>query len=56
MKTFIFVMLCCFLFVGCGNEMDGKYSLKSSGLEIPDSNKQKFSEFIQKTVSAASLI
>lgn len=55
MKNFIFLILCSFLFIGCGSDRDGTYTLKSSGLEIPDSNKQKFSEFIQKTVSAASL-
>ena len=52
MKKMIVFVLGMFLLAGCG---DKEYSLGYGEYFIPDSNKTKYSEFIQKTVSAASL-
>lgn len=50
MKNMIVFVLGMFLLVGC----EKKYSLTYSGSVIPDSNKTKYAEYVQKTVAAAS--
>ncbi len=50
MKKLIVFLIVMFILSGC-NE---KYSLVYGGTFIPDSNKTKYTEYVQKVVSAAS--
>lgn len=51
MKKMIIFVLGMFLLAGCG---DKEYYLSYGGTIIPDSNKTKYTEFVEKTISAAS--
>lgn len=51
MKKMIVFVLGMFLLAGCGEK---KYSLGYGGTFIPDSNKVKYTEYVQKTIAAAS--
>lgn len=50
MKNLFIFLLSIFILTGC----EGKYSLEYGGTFIPDSNKTKYTEYVQKVVSAAS--
>lgn len=50
MKNLIVFLLAIFILNGC----EGKYSLVWGGDFIPDSNKTKYTEYVQKVVSSAS--
>ncbi|HQJ57267.1 MAG TPA: hypothetical protein PLH46_06465 [Caldisericia bacterium] len=50
MKNLIVFLLAMFILNGC----EGKYTLEYAGTFIPDSNKTKYTEYVQKVVSAAS--
>ena len=61
MKTIfccVWFALVFILLIGCdGKKKSTKYSLipsQYSRIEIPDSNKQKYAEFVQKTVASAT--
>lgn len=51
MKKMIVFVLGMFLLAGCG---DKDYYLSYGGSFIPDSNKTKYTEYVQKTIAAAS--
>lgn len=51
MKKLILFVLGMFLLVGCGEK---NYSLGYGGTFIPDSNKVKYMEYVEKIISSAS--
>ena len=51
MKKMIVFVLGMFLLAGCG---DKDYYLSYGGQVVPDSNKTKYTDYVQKTIAAAS--
>lgn len=52
MKKMIVFILGMFLLAGCGEK---KYSLGYGGTFIPDSNKVKYTEYVQKTTEESKI-